>query len=450
MYRPDPNRPTPEPQIPVRPQPRAAEPPEQEAAPLAFEDVPAAPMPKPRKRPDAATKRRRRVVRWGVAGVCALAVLWYCFSPSEQSPQAQFATAVAYLKSGDAAHAAPLLKELAEAGFAPAYAKMAECCLAGQGGAKAAEQWYRKAEQSGDAAAVIPLAELYFDGACGKPDYYAAAQRYTRQADKLTAEQLYRLAQCHIKLAEEAGAGYEADHPELAVRWLTRAAEQGVLPAQLELATRHYKGVGTPASLGAAQKWFAAAAQQGDAEAQFRLAWCYRESVPADNDKAFHWFLQAAKQGAPAPQYDLALCYMDGCGTATSPAEALVWLSAAAKQNHPAALRTLAFCYRDGTACEANPSAAVACFSQAAQLGDAEAQYNLAWCLQKGYYVQPNSLLAMDWYRKAAAQGYAPALDMLRSLEQNAAESAPAPEAQEADSSLPPPHECPDLEAEEV
>lgn len=435
---------TPEPEVPVRPQPRSAVPSEpEEDAPFVFEDVPA-PAVTPRKRPDAATKSRRRWVRWSIAGVCAMAAALYCIAGGEKPAPEQYAEAVAYINSGKIASATPILESLAAQGYTPAYAKLAECCLTG-GNAAAALQWYLRADQAGDATAALALAELYFSGACGKPDYLAASQRYVQRAEKLSAEQCYRLATCHIKLAEEAGAGGEADHPELAVRWLTRAAEQGVLPAQLELATRHYKGIGTPVSLGAAKKWFSAAAQQGDAEAQFRLAWCYRESVPADNEKAFHWFLRAAEQGGAVPQYDLAVCYLTGCGTTTSPSEALVWLVKAAEQKHPAAMRTLAFCYRDGVVGKPDPAAAVSCFSQAAQLGDAEAQYNLAWCLHKGYYVQPNMLLAQEWYRKAAQQGYAPALDAVRKLEQEAA--APTPEqegvsAVDGDAAeMQPPHE---------
>ena len=368
----------------------------------------------------------------------------------EKPAPEQYAEAVAYINSGKVASAAPILENLAAQGYTPAYAKMAECCLAG-GNAAAAVQWYRRAEQAGDSAAAIPLAELYFNGSCGKPDYLAASQRYVQRAEQLNAEQLYRLACCHIKLAEAAGAGGEADHPELAVRWLTRSAEQGVVAAQLELATRHYKGIGTPASLGAAKKWFNAAAQQGNAEAQFRLAWCYRESVPADNEKAFQWLLRAAEHGNPAPQYDLAVCYLTGCGTVASPSEAVAWLVKAAEQKHPAAMRTLAFCYRDGLVGKPDPAAAVTCFSQAAQLGDAEAQYNLAWCLHKGYYVQPNMLLAQDWYRKAAAQGYAPALEAIRKLEKEAATPSPAEDSEpaaEVDSLHISPHDCPETELE--
>ena len=173
------SQPTPEPAVPQRPQPRQAASLEEEESPFAFEDVPA-PAPQPRKRPDAATKARRRRVRWGVAGVCAIAAALYFFTSTEQSPQAQFAEAVACLKGGDAAKASLILKELAEQGFTPSYAKLAECCLAVGGSGAEAAQWYRRAEQAGDASAAIPLAELYFNGACGAPDYNAAAQRYTQ------------------------------------------------------------------------------------------------------------------------------------------------------------------------------------------------------------------------------------------------------------------------------
>lgn len=61
--------------------------------------------------------------------------------------------------------------------------------------------------------------------------------------------------------------------------------------------------------------------------------------------------------------------------------------------------------------------AAFRCFRQAAETGDAYAQYNLGLCYFKGEGVEKNPREAKIWYRAAAEQGYEPAKEALRNLE---------------------------------
>lgn len=96
------------------------------------------------------------------------------------------------------------------------------------------------------------------------------------------------------------GEGVERD-PAEAENWLTKAAEQGVPGAQLNLSLLLANGEGVTRDLPAAARWCQRAAEQGLPPAQDRLAIMYAEGlgVPRDEQAALTWFLVAAHSGLP-------------------------------------------------------------------------------------------------------------------------------------------------------
>ena len=58
-----------------------------------------------------------------------------------------------------------------------------------------------------------------------------------------------------------------------AVDWLRRAAEQGDVGGQRNLALCYYEGWGVPQDQDEAARWYEKAAEQGDADAQDMLSW---------------------------------------------------------------------------------------------------------------------------------------------------------------------------------
>ena len=87
-----------------------------------------------------------------------------------------------------------------------------------------------------------------------------------------------------------------------AVKWYTKAAEQGNADAQFNLANMYFNGQGVPQDYKQAVKWYTKAAEQGDADAQYNLGLMYAngQGVPQDNVYAHMWSNLGAANGIEA------------------------------------------------------------------------------------------------------------------------------------------------------
>lgn len=121
---------------------------------------------------------------------------------------------------------------------------------------------------------------------------------------------------------------------EQAVRWLERAAKQGLAPAQFRLGGFYEKGIGLKKDLAAARDLYLAAAEKGNGKAMHNLAVLYAEGIngPADYRTAAHWFRKAADHGIIDSQYNLAILYARGIGVEQNYAESYKWFVLAANQ----------------------------------------------------------------------------------------------------------------------
>jgi TPR repeat protein len=109
------------------------------------------------------------------------------------------------------------------------------------------------------------------------------------------------------------GEGITQDYSE-AVKWYSKAAEQGFAEAQYGLGWMHREGRGVPQDYIEAAKWYLKAAEQGLDEAQFNLGRMYynREGVPQDLAEALKWFRKAAEQGnADAQNYAATVSWFE-------------------------------------------------------------------------------------------------------------------------------------------
>ena len=119
---------------------------------------------------------------------------------------------------------------------------------------------------------------------------------------------------------------------EQAVRWLDRAAKQGLVPAQFRLGGFYEKGIGVKKDLAAARELYLAAADKGNGKAMHNLAVLYAEGVngPPDYRSAAHWFRKAADRGITDSQFNLAILYARGVGVEQNYAESYKWFLLAA------------------------------------------------------------------------------------------------------------------------
>ena len=124
---------------------------------------------------------------------------------------------------------------------------------------------------------------------------------------------------------------------------------------------------------------FKKAAEQGVVVAQCNLAIMYRDGqgVSQDYKEAFFWFMKAAEQGDPMSQYSIGLFYRNGQGVAQNIKLAMLWYQKAAIQNHIDAMYNLASIYFKGASdisinIAMNHPVAYVWFRLGADAGDAE------------------------------------------------------------------------------
>jgi localization factor PodJL len=176
-------------------------------------------------------------------------------------------------------------------------------------------------QHSGPTATSAPASSENLPAAIGGPALRAAAL----SGDPSAA---YEVA---MRFAEGRGVPQNDDE---AVRWLQRAAQQGLAPAQFRLGTFYEKGAGVKRDLGAAHDLYLAAANKGNGKAMHNVAVLYAEGIngPPDYRSAAHWFQKAADVGVADSQYNLGILYARGIGVQQNFAESYKWFALAANQ----------------------------------------------------------------------------------------------------------------------
>jgi hypothetical protein len=113
---------------------------------------------------------------------------------------------------------------------------------------------------------------------------------------------------------------------------LRRAAEQGDVASQINLAAAYATGNGVPQDYPQTQQWLRKGADQGSAEAQYWLGVMYRDAVGVAPDQAetARLFRKAADQGHALAQGNLGNLHFFGRGVLQDYVEAHKWLNIAA------------------------------------------------------------------------------------------------------------------------
>jgi TPR repeat protein len=197
-----------------------------------------------------------------------------------------------------------------------------------------------------------------------------------------------------------------------AVKWLTKAAEQGNAEAQFNLGVMYAKGEGVPQDDKEAAKWYTKAAEQGDAEAQYNLGrrmYYEGKGVTQDYKEAAKWLTKAAEQGNASAQFDLGGMYLRGEGVQQNYAEAVKWLTKAAERGNTLAQAALGEMYFQGQEIPQDYKEAVKWLTKAAERGNTLAQAALGEMYFQGQEIPQDYKEAAKWYTKAAEQGLAEA-----------------------------------------
>ena len=130
-----------------------------------------------------------------------------------------------------------------------------------------------------------------------------------------------------------------------AIKWYTKAAEQGHIEAMMYLGHIYDLGpsYGIYADLEKAIHWYTKAAKQGNIKAQYELGWIYSKpgSEVKDYEKAVYWYKKAAEQGCEYAQNSLGFMYKEGKGVSKDKEMAKFWYAQAAAQGSESAQKSL-------------------------------------------------------------------------------------------------------------
>lgn len=134
------------------------------------------------------------------------------------------------------------------------------------------------------------------------------------------------------------------DYPR-AVEFLTKAANQGNIKAQLQLGIRYFIGAAVAQDYQQAVYWYLKAAEQGSPSAQLQLGGMYDDGVgiAQDYQQALLWYLKAAEQGNAVGQIKLGNMYTHGKGVMQDYIEAHKWFSIADISGHSGGSKNRSF-----------------------------------------------------------------------------------------------------------
>jgi len=204
-----------------------------------------------------------------------------------------------------------------------------------------------------------------------------------------------------------------------AIELYRKAAKQGYANAEENLANAYASGkVGehwgmtegkAEADMKEAFAWHQKAADQGYALAQFSLGECYKkgEGVEKDVSKAVEWYTKSAEQGNFWAQSSLGDAYLNGQGVEKSIPDAIKWFDKAGKQGEIKANRILGNLYSKGNGVEKNPKKAIEYWEKAAGIGgDEVAMCHLGDAYFEGNGVSKDLQKAYQWHHRAGNLGY--------------------------------------------
>ena len=209
---------------------------------------------------------------------------------------------------------------------------------------KPASAW-RKAADAGDAQAQYELGFCHENGVGVEPDKVEAMKWFRR-----SAQGGYAPAQFLLGFFHQEGHRLEYDHDEI-LRWYGKAADQGYAKAQFNLGCYYDDGqdksgkvvaggtvvwtiTGIPKNPVEALKWYSRAAENGHAQAQYLMGNIHHsgEGVQKDHAQSVKWWIKAAELGDSASQFKLGVMYFHGRGTDKNFAESTKWFRKCAMQ----------------------------------------------------------------------------------------------------------------------
>ena len=225
------------------------------------------------------------------------------------------------------------------------------------------------------AISLSTLAQAETPDACPRDEKEFASIQQRAEANDPSAQT--GLASCY-----DLGMHVKPDGKE-SIRWITKAANQGYVPAEYELGRIYLYGRGIPIDYAQALIWERRAAEQGDPRAQRDLAFMYERGFGVEHDAAQGAALnrKAAEKGDAMALLRLAQARENGDGVAKDENEAELWYIKAGMQKVPEAQLSLARMYSRRTPLPCTK--AMEWYGRAADSGQAQAMFEIGKLYQE-------------------------------------------------------------------
>jgi len=219
---------------------------------------------------------------------------------------------------------------------------------------------------------------------------------------------MFDLSDCYCD-----GIGIKKDMT-LAIKWLTKAADEGYVLAQAALGGQYL--IGNDAlyqNLSLAEKYLLAAAEKGEPHAMGVISCLYIETE--EFDKAMKWARKGAQVADVTAYLSLARIYDEGLGVETNHIEGLKWYENAAKGGDADAQNICGNIYLNADYIDNDAQKAFTYYQMAASQSHVDGMANLGYCYMEGLGTDVNLLSAENWLRKAAEAGNEDAANILES-----------------------------------
>lgn len=230
-----------------------------------------------------------------------------------------------------------------------------------------------------------------------------------------SAEMGYAPAQCEYAFSEA--------NVEIALKWLTKAAEQNYPLAFWHVSKIYHEGAeNIPKDMDKASNYLEKGAELGDATCQWILGGNYHygeDGYPVNAQKAVFWLEKAANQNYITAMLKLGEIYKDGNIVKRNMTKALEWYNKASDLGDPVAKTALARAYEDGDGVEIDREHAFNLVREAASLGYDRAQIRLGMMFELGRGCEKDKLSAKYWYELAVKNSTGEVKEIAESLLRN-------------------------------
>lgn len=259
----------------------------------------------------------------------------------------------------------------------------------------AANRWFAKAADLGSASAAYYLATSYESGRGIEQDKQKAFFYFRIAAERNMVEAQSRLATYYLGETTR-------DYPK-ALRWASRAADQGDELAILTQANIYRNGLGVPKDETKAAKLYLELDKKGSANTWWRLGNMYAHGRGVDRDfsLAFHYYQKGHNAGSMNATNNLADLYEKGHGVTQDYAMALSLYRQAAKAGNATSMFSLAGLYEKGLGVPADPGLSYTYCKLALH---ADGDY-AAYCARLSAVLSPDQISAADAFALGWKEG---------------------------------------------